>query len=58
VLGGGSGRNAYDGGAGNDAINARNRRREAVDCGKGTRDRATVDRSDRVRHCERVVRRR
>jgi hypothetical protein len=58
VLGGGSGRNAYEGGAGNDTINAHNRRRETVDCGKGSRDRATVDRSDRVRHCERVVRRR
>ena len=56
-LSGGSGKNRYSGGSGNDTINARNRRkRETVDCGPG-RDRATVDRGDRVKRCERVRRR-
>jgi RTX calcium-binding nonapeptide repeat (4 copies) len=52
---GGSGRNFYDAGPGNDYVNARNRRRERVRCGRG-RDRARVDRRDRVRSCERVSR--
>ena len=56
-LSGGSGKNRYSGGSGNDTIKARNRRgRETVDCGPG-RDRATVDRGDRVKRCERVSRR-
>lgn len=55
VLLGGPGRNAYDAGPGNDYVNARNRRRELVRCGRG-RDRARVDRRDRVRSCERVSR--
>ncbi|MDQ4048584.1 MAG: choice-of-anchor D domain-containing protein, partial [Actinomycetota bacterium] len=55
-LTGGKGRNRYSAGSGRDAVNARNRRRERVDCGPG-RDRARVDRSDRVRRCERVTRR-
>jgi hypothetical protein len=39
-------------------INAANRRKDTVDCGKG-RDRVTVDRTDRVRRgCERITRRR
>ena len=54
-LDGGSGRNFYDAGSGNDYVNARNRRRERVLCGRG-RDRARVDRNDRVRNCERVQR--
>jgi serralysin len=54
-LDGGSGRNSYDAGSGNDYVNARNRRRERVLCGRG-RDRARVDRNDRVRNCERVQR--
>ncbi|MEA2627533.1 MAG: hypothetical protein QOD06_3578, partial [Candidatus Binatota bacterium] len=57
-LTGGSGRNSYSGGPGKDTINARNHRGgEKVDCGSG-RDRATVDRGDRVRkNCEVVIRR-
>ena len=55
-LSGGRGRNRYAAGAGKDTVNARNRKRERVDCGPG-RDKATVDRSDRVRRCERVKRR-
>ena len=54
-LTGGGGRNNLSGGAGNDRVDTRNRRRDRVDCGPG-RDRARVDRSDRVRRCERVRR--
>lgn len=50
-LTGGAGGNAYDAGAGNDVVRARNGRRELVVCGSG-RDRAYVDRGDRVRGCE------
>ena len=57
-LSGGGGRNRYAGGAGNDTISATNGKRETVNCGTGRRDRATVDRNDRVRGCERVNRRR
>ncbi|MEX2103579.1 MAG: Ig-like domain-containing protein, partial [Gaiellaceae bacterium] len=57
VLTGGPGRNTYLAGAGNDTVRARNGRRERVNCGKGRRDRAVVDRRDRVRGCERVTRR-
>ena len=52
VLVGGPGVNAYDAGPGNDYVNARNARREMVRCGRG-RDRARVDRRDRVVSCER-----
>jgi Ca2+-binding RTX toxin-like protein len=55
TLVGGPGFNRFDAGAGNDVINARNGRAELVSCGSG-RDRARVDRSDRVRNCERVQR--
>jgi Ca2+-binding RTX toxin-like protein len=54
-LTGGAGKNRYSAGSGNDVVNARNRRTEVVDCGSG-RDRATVDRRDRVKRCERVKR--
>lgn len=50
--------NKYKGGAGDDAVNARNRKKETIDCGSGRNDRATVDRVDRVRGCERVKRKR
>jgi len=43
------------GGTGADVILARDGRRDWVDCGPG-RDRAVVDRVDRVVHCERVLR--
>jgi hypothetical protein len=55
---GGSGKNKYSGGDGNDRIDAVNGNRETIDCGPGTRDRATVDKQDRVKRCERVRRRR
>jgi Tol biopolymer transport system component len=42
---------------GNDVVNARDRRREFIDCGTG-RDRVIADESDRIaRNCERVFRR-
>lgn len=53
---GGSGKNRYSSGEGNDSVSAANRRRETIDCGSGRRDKARVDRNDRVRRCERVVR--
>lgn len=54
VLVGGRGVNAYDAGPGRDYVDARNGRRELVRCGRG-RDRALIDRGDRVRSCERVL---
>ena len=58
TLNGGAGRNSYKGGAGNDRISARNGvGRERINCGSGARDRATVDRTDRVSGCESVSRR-
>jgi hypothetical protein len=56
LLNGGKGKNRYSGGAGNDKIAARNHKRDRIDCGKGRRDRATVDKADKVRGCERVKR--
>jgi Ca2+-binding RTX toxin-like protein len=56
ALTGAAGVNAYSGGAGNDTISARNRKPDSVDCGPGKRDRATVDRRDRVKRCETVRR--
>jgi Ca2+-binding RTX toxin-like protein len=55
TLVGGAGVNRYDAGAGNDVVNARNGRAELVSCGSG-RDRARIDRRDKVRNCERVKR--
>lgn len=52
---GGAGINAYDAGSGNDVVNSVNGRVEFVRCGPG-KDRAIVDRRDRVSGCERVTR--
>jgi CSLREA domain-containing protein len=57
VLTGGSGKDKLTGGTGSDVINAADHEKDSIDCGKG-RDRATVDRIDRVRHCEKVKRKR
>ena len=54
---GGGGKNQYAGGDGNDRIDAVNGNRETIDCGPGIRDRATVDKQDKVKRCERVRRR-
>lgn len=56
VISTGSGTNLVNGGTGADRIAAANRVRETIRCGAG-RDRATVDRRDRVKGCERVRRR-
>jgi hypothetical protein len=56
TLNGGKGRNKYNGGTGNDTVNAKNGTKETVDCGAGKRDKATVDKKDVVKHCERVKR--
>jgi Ca2+-binding RTX toxin-like protein len=53
----GSGKNRLSGGSGNDRIHSANGRRDSVSCGSGHRDRARVDRIDRVRGCELVSRR-
>ena len=54
---GGSGRDKLGGGSGSDVVNAADHEKDTVDCGRG-RDRATVDRIDRVKHCEKVKRKR
>ena len=41
----------FNGGAGNDVIDAKDGRREIVDCGPG-RDRVKADRNDVLRGCE------
>jgi RTX calcium-binding nonapeptide repeat (4 copies) len=55
TLVGGPGVNAYDAGPGRDVVEARNGKREVVRCGSG-RDRARVDRNDRLSGCEVVSR--
>lgn len=50
------GKDVLLGGAGNDTIVATDGAVDTVDCGPGT-DRATVDRADKVKRCERVTRR-
>ena len=57
-LKGSSGRDKLSGGSGGDRIDARDGRRDRVNCGRG-RDTVIADRKDRVaRNCERVRRRR
>jgi uncharacterized delta-60 repeat protein len=56
LLVGGRGKDRYRGGAGNDRIKAVDRKKDKVDCGKGKKDRATVDRKDKVKGCEKVKR--
>jgi Ca2+-binding RTX toxin-like protein len=55
TLVGGPGVNAYQAGPGRDFVDARNGKRERISCGSG-RDRARVDRNDRVVGCEKVIR--
>ncbi|HEX8647051.1 MAG TPA: thrombospondin type 3 repeat-containing protein [Thermoleophilaceae bacterium] len=55
-LNGGASRNSYSGGSGNDSISAANGQRETVDCGSGKKDSARVDRTDKVKGCEKVKR--
>lgn len=57
-LRGGRGTDKLVGGGGNDRLSARDGVRDRVVCGRGKRDRAKVDRKDKVRkNCERVKRR-
>jgi len=55
-LAGGAGTDALDAGAGEDTIDACDRRRETIRCCSG-RDRVAADRHDRLIGCERVTRR-
>ncbi|MCW2986575.1 MAG: calcium-binding protein, partial [Conexibacter sp.] len=57
VIAPGAGRDSIDAGAGNDTINAVDGVRETVECGSG-RDTVRADRRDRLRHCEKVARKR
>jgi CSLREA domain-containing protein len=54
---GGAGKDRLIGGPGSDAVGAADHEKDTIDCGPG-RDRATVDRIDRVKRCERVKRKR
>jgi Ca2+-binding RTX toxin-like protein len=56
-LDGGRGRDILKGGAGADTIDANDGTGDTVDCGGHSRDKATVDRRDRVENCETVRRR-
>ncbi len=51
-----AGVNTYKVGAGNDTLNARNGKKETVDCGAGKKDKATVDKTDKTKSCEKVKR--
>jgi Ca2+-binding RTX toxin-like protein len=53
---GGGGTNKYSGGSGNDTVNARNKKKETVNCGSGKKDVAIVDKKDKVKGCEKVKR--
>jgi hypothetical protein len=54
-LTGGPGKNSYQGEDGNDKLDAANKvKKETVDCGKGKKDKATIDKGDKARHCEKV----
>ena len=53
---GGAGRDQIDAGRGNDIVQARDNKRDTIDCGAGRGDVAIVDRLDRVRNCEKVSR--
>jgi hypothetical protein len=56
TIDGGRGRDVIDTGPGADVVNVRDGERDTVDCGAGT-DRVVADELDRLRGCERVVRR-
>jgi Ca2+-binding RTX toxin-like protein len=55
ALKGGTGQDRLVGGAGRDSINAKDGKRDRVDCGAG-RDTVTADRKDSLRRCERTRR--
>ena len=51
-LTGGKGVDALKGGAGDDNLNGKDGKKETVDCGKGKKDKATVDKADKTKGCE------
>jgi Ca2+-binding RTX toxin-like protein len=53
---GGSGKDTFDAGAGNDVVNSRDGVRETIVCGSG-RDKLIADRLDIARGCESISRR-
>ena len=55
-ISGGPARDRLAGGRGNDRIRARDGSRDIVICGRGRKDRATLDGRDKARGCERVKR--
>jgi Ca2+-binding RTX toxin-like protein len=55
-LTGGKDVDKFAAGKGNDTVNAKDGKVETVDCGKGSRDKATVDKRDKVKGCETVKR--
>jgi Ca2+-binding RTX toxin-like protein len=55
-LTGGADVNSYKAGAGDDTVNAKNGKKETVDCGAGKKDSASVDKADKVKGCEKVKR--
>lgn len=55
TISGGQGTNKVKGGAGKDTINVADGKKETVDCGPG-RDTARVDKRDKVKGCEKVIR--
>jgi Tol biopolymer transport system component len=55
-LTGGADVNTYKGGTGDDTISAQNKKKDTIDCGAGKKDRATVDKIDKVKGCEKVSR--
>jgi hypothetical protein len=55
VFKGGLGPDVIRSRGGKDKVRVRGGLRDVVDCGKG-KDKAIVDATDRVRHCEKVVR--
>lgn len=48
--------NRYKGGAGNDSVNAKNSKKETVDCGPAKKATATVDEAEKIKGCETVKR--
>jgi hypothetical protein len=55
-LTGGKDVDRFKGGSGDDSLNAKDGKKETVDCGPGKKDKATVDKADAVRGCEKVKR--
>ena len=48
--------NVVKGGTGDDTVNAKNGKKDTIDCGAGRKDSASVDRADKTKGCEKVKR--